>query len=258
MCIDLPRRQATELGTYVAQRDGLDTREERPFDLDSVENGGYRYTTNQPLSSIIAIERQTAEVLRAFDFAGKSVIDVGCGDGGITTELYDRGRPSRITGVDPAANAIAIGQTRIGGRPIEMSVASAYDLPFADQSFDVAHLRGVLHHMDTPNVAVKEAARVARTVVILEPNGYNPVLKLIETVSSYHKAHGERSFSSTTIDTWMRDAGLTITYKSFCCLVPYFCPDGIARVLKQLEPLVEAIPLVNRFGCGAYVVTGGR
>ena len=41
------------------------TREERPFDLDSVENGGYRYTTNQPLSSIIAIARQTEEVMRA-------------------------------------------------------------------------------------------------------------------------------------------------------------------------------------------------
>ena len=186
------------------------------------------------------------------------MIDVGCGDGGITVDLYDRTQPARIEGVDPAAQAIAIAKTRIGGRRIEMSVASAYELPYPDQAFDVAHLRGVLHHMDTPARAVAEAARVARHVVVLEPNGYNPVLKVIESTSAYHRAHGERSFRSGVLDGWMRDAGLTITHRSFCCLVPYFCPDGVARVLKRLEPLVEAITLVNRIGCGSYVVVGAR
>ena len=233
-------------------------REERPFDADSAAHGGYLYTTNQPLSSRIAVDRQTVELLAAYDFAGKSVIDIGCGDAGITVDLYDRALPASIEGVDPAANAITIGSTRIGDRNIKLSVASAYDLPFPDDSFDVAHMRGVLHHMDTPHLALREAARVARSVVVLEPNGYNPMLKLIEKFSAYHRAHGERSFPATTIDGWLRDAGLSISFRSYSCLVPYFCPEPVARALKAVEPMIEALPGIRAVTCGTYTVVGRR
>jgi ubiquinone/menaquinone biosynthesis C-methylase UbiE len=235
-----------------------EAREEKPFNADSVTHGGYLYTTDQSLSSKIAIFRQTREILSAYDFSGKSIIDIGCGDAGITIDLYDRTAPLRIEGIDPAANAIEIGKRRLESRNIRLSVASAYDLPFANDEFDVAHLRGVLHHMDEPQLAVREAARVARNVVVLEPNGYNPVLKAIEKLSAYHRSHGERSFFSGTINKWMIDAGLSISYRSFCCLVPYFCPDVMARTLKAIEPIVEAIPGIRVLACGAYVVVGRK
>lgn len=230
------------------------TREEVPFDLDSAMNGGYLYTTNQPLSATIAISRQTEEVLKSTDFGGKSVIDIGCGDGAVTIDLYDRTSPASMVGIDPAENAVKIARSRIGDRNITFSAEGAYDLPFADREFDIAHLRGVLHHMDRPEVAVREAARVARRIVILEPNGYNPVLKLIEKVSPYHRAHGERSFFASTIERWVKDAGLKTVFRSHCCLVPYFCPDGVARALKRIEPFVESQPFLRTVGCGAFVI----
>lgn len=230
------------------------TREEVPFDRDSAVHGGYLYTTNQPLSATIAISRQTEEVLKSTEFSGKSVIDIGCGDGATTIDLYERTNPASIVGIDPAENAIKVARSRVGDRNIAFSVESAYSLPFADRHFDVAHLRGVLHHMDRPEVAVREAARVARHVVILEPNGYNPVMKLIEKVSPYHRAHGERSFFGSTIERWVRDAGLKTVFRSHCCLVPYFCPDGVARALKRIEPFVEGQPFIRTVGCGAFVI----
>jgi SAM-dependent methyltransferase len=233
-----------------------DTREHRPFDADSATHGGYLYTTDQSLSSKIAVDRHTEAILSAYDFSGKSVLDVGCGDAATTVDLYDRAAPLKIEGIDPAANAIGVGRKRLDRRNIGLSVASAYDLPFPDGAFDVAHLRGVLHHMDSPHLALREAARVARHVVVLEPNGYNPVLKAIEKLSAYHRHHGERSFLSGTIDQWMKDAGLSIASRSYCCLVPYFCPDIMARILKSVEPMMEAIPLVRTVACGAYVVVG--
>lgn len=236
----------------------LDTREQKPFDADSARYGGYLYTTNQSLSSKIAVDRQTEAMLAAYAFAGRSVLDVGCGDANATIELFDRAAPSQIDGIDPAANAIDVGKSRIGNRRIKLTVASAYDLPFPDNHFDVAHLRGVLHHMDTPALAVKEAARVARTVAILEPNGYNPVLKAIEKFSAYHRSHGERSFVSGTVDRWLTDAGLHVTYRNYCGLVPYFCPDIMARALRLAEPLVEAMPGIRVISCGAYVAVGSR
>lgn len=233
-------------------------REERPFQRDVVAHGGYLYTTNQSWSARTAIDRQTQSVLSITNFAEKRVVDIGCGDGAATLDLYDRGRPVVIEALDPAEAAVAVGQSRAGGRAVNFRAGSAYALPREDQSFDIAHLRGVLHHMDDPERAVREAARVARQVVVLEPNGLNPVLKVIEKISRYHREHGERSFLPATLRRWMVSSGLRLVRTEYCCLVPYFCPEPTARVLKRLEHIVEAIPLVRQIGCGAYVLRGNR
>lgn len=233
-----------------------DNREERPFSHDATTHGGYLYTKQQPLSAKLAIGRQTAEVLRLFDFTDKRVLDVGCGDGTTTIDLFDKAQPQYIEAFDPAASAIEIAASGTAGRPIRFSVGSAYEIPHPDGSFDIAHLRGVLHHMNRPDLAVAEAARVARTVIILEPNGLNPVLKVIEKVSPYHRAHGERSFPPALIRRWMRSAGLKIASDGYCCLVPYFCPDSLARMLNAIEPAIEKVPWVRQISCGAYTVVG--
>ncbi|MDH4981863.1 class I SAM-dependent methyltransferase [Hyphomicrobium sp. D-2] len=235
-----------------------DTREEVPFDRDVETLGSYVYTQGTQLSNIVAVARQSRAVAEALDFSGADVIDIGCGDGAATVVLYDQTHPKRIVGIDPAANAIAAADKRVGDRNIQFAAESAYRLPFPDQSFDIAHLRGVLHHMDEPERAVAEAARVARTVLVLEPNGYNPALKLIEKTSSYHIEHGERSFPPARIDRWLRDQGLEIVRRDYSGLVPYFCSDSVARVLGFVEPLVERLPVLRAIGCGTYVCVGRK
>jgi ubiquinone/menaquinone biosynthesis C-methylase UbiE len=232
--------------------------EDAPFARDVAERGGYVYTTDERLSTHLAMERQTRAIVTATEFRGRRVVDIGCGDGAATVTLHDTAQTAEIVGFDPAALAMPVARHRAGSRPLRFAAGSAYGLPLPDGAADIAHLRGVLHHMRDPHLAVREAARVAKTVVILEPNGWNPVLKAIEKLSSYHRAHGERSFFSHTIDGWMRDAGLTISYRSFSGLVPYFCSDGLARLLNAAEDTVEAIPVLRRIACGAYVVVGQR
>lgn len=234
------------------------TREEAPFQKDASTAGGYLYTTNAPWSAKMAMERQMLEVLGAADFTGRRVLDVGCGDGAATVDLYDRAAPAMIEAFDPAASAIAVARSRGGERRISFSVNSAYAIPFPDRHFDIAHLRGVLHHMDRPDAALAEAARVAARVVILEPNGLNPVLKMFEKFSPYHRAHGERSFPPSRIRGWLGAAGLTVEKDSFCCLVPYFWPERAARLLKWAEPAVEAVPGLRMIACGAYTVTASH
>jgi len=228
------------------------------FNEDVLSNEGYLYTTNANLSSRLANRRLTEVALHAANFRGARVLDIGCGDGSYTFDLYDEGSPASMTGIDPASNAIEIARSRTGARSIVFSSENAERLNCEDQSFDLAHLRGVLHHMDKPAVAVAESLRVAKTVVIIEPNGYNPVLKLIEKISPYHRRHGERSFSSRTIDRWIRDGGGTVVARQWAGLVPFFCPDWMARTLKVLEPLIERVPLVNLLSCAVYVVTATR
>jgi ubiquinone/menaquinone biosynthesis C-methylase UbiE len=223
------------------------------FNRDALANEGYLYANNARLSSALATRRLTDAVLAVADFRGKRVLDVGCGDGTYTLELFDRAAPASIHGIDHAEQAIEVARTRVGDRPITYACGSAESLPLADGSFDIAQLRGVLHHVDRPIEALREALRVARLVVVTEPNGYNPVLKLLEKFSRYHIEHEERSFFPATLHSWAKQLGGTVRKSTAVGLVPFFCPDPMAKVLKVIEPVVERVPLVRSVALGTEV-----
>lgn len=50
--------------------------------------------------------------------------------------------------------------------------------------------------MTVPAKAIYAARSWADAMLIIEPNGTNPVLKIIGKASKYHREHGERSFQS--------------------------------------------------------------
>jgi 2-polyprenyl-3-methyl-5-hydroxy-6-metoxy-1,4-benzoquinol methylase len=229
-----------------------------PFERDASNNEGYLYTTGASLSSQIAGRRHSDAMLGAADYRGKRVIDVGCGDGTYAIELFDSTAPASIYAFDPAAKAIEVARKKAGSRNITFEVSSAYDIPCADNSFDIAHVRNVLHHMDRPVDALREALRVAPTIVVLEPNGYNLGLKLIEKLSKYHREHGEKSYPPARLERWIRNLGGRVTARDWVCFVPYFCPDWVARTTRMLQPLVESIPLVRWFGCGSFLIIATR
>jgi len=228
------------------------------FNHDIANNEGYLYSTNASLSSQMANRRMTDAALESTDFQGKRVVDVGAGDGTYTLELYDRGQPACIYGVDMAQEAIRIAQERVGDRQIVYEVNSAYALPCEASSFDITHLRGVLHHMDRPADALKEGLRVSSSMVVIEPNGYNPVLKLLERFSRYHIEHREKSYSARQLRRWVMDAGGRVVHQKFIGLVPMFCPDWFARIMKFIEPVAERIPLINVCGCAQVVIVAVR
>ena len=87
----------------------------------------------------------------------------------------------------------------------------------------------------------------------MEPNGYNPVLKVIEKLSRYHVEHEEKSYSPRRVAAWFERCGARVEAERYIGLVPMFCPDLLARLLKSFEPLVERTPLLRRIACGQYV-----
>jgi SAM-dependent methyltransferase len=223
-----------------------------PFDRDIEANGGYRYTTNAGLSSRLANERQTQATLALVDLAGQSVIDVGCGDGTYTAALAARAAPLRIVGLDPAARAIAAATSRFP--ELRFEIGGTDWLESTPERFDVAIVRGVLHHADDPERLVRAVASVARQIVVIEANGLNPVLKAIERLSRYHRDHEERSFSAARIDKWLRSASLTIGRRQYVGLVPLFVPAPAARILKRIEPVMEHLLGVRCIALGTYCV----
>lgn len=223
------------------------------FNRDINKNSGYKYTTNASLSSELANFNMTAATLDICNLSGKRVVDIGCGDGTYTMEMFLRGKVNAIQGIDPAGEAIKKAKERTNNPMISFDVQTGDKLHYISDSFDIALLRGVLHHCEDPINVLRESLRVAPTVVVIEPNGYNPILKLLERFSPYHIEHQERSFMPLTLRRWVKQIGGEVCSGRYVGLVPMFCPDPMARLLKVIEPGIERLPVINALSCAVYV-----
>jgi ubiquinone/menaquinone biosynthesis C-methylase UbiE len=109
---------------------------------------------------------------------GKSLIDVGCGSGRETAELWHHlGGNVKITAIDPVASMVEMGDKNFvvlldeidlahppvtdDNRPA-FKEASATRLPFPDNTFDAAFHSLVLHWTADPKKAINEIVRVVK------------------------------------------------------------------------------------------------
>jgi SAM-dependent methyltransferase len=99
------------------------------------------------------------------DFAGLEpgdrALDVGCGPGALTALLADRLGAHRVNAVDPSVPFVEACRRRRSG--VEVSVATAEHLPFADDMFDIALSQLVVNFMDDAPAGAREMTRVTRT-----------------------------------------------------------------------------------------------
>jgi SAM-dependent methyltransferase len=106
------------------------------------------------------------------DFAGVRIgqraLDVGCGPGALTAELVTRLGADSVSAVDPSVSFVAAAQER---QPlVDVREASAEDLPFPDNSVDVALAQLVVHFMSDPVTGLGEMQRVVRSGGVVAAN----------------------------------------------------------------------------------------
>ncbi|GAB3437849.1 class I SAM-dependent methyltransferase [Phycicoccus ginsengisoli] len=88
------------------------------------------------------------------------VLDVGCGPGALTALLAERLGADRVHAVDPSQSFVAAARDRLPG--VDVRIATAEDLPFEDDAFDLALAQLVVHFMRDPVAGLREMARVTR------------------------------------------------------------------------------------------------
>jgi len=226
------------------------------FNRDVAELGGYAYSATDRLSSRLANARISAavdKVARRVGLRGKRVLDIGCGDGSYTLELLAY-EPAFLMGLEPAPLAVERARLRAAGLSnVAFETMGIEGVDSLNEKFDVAVLRGVLHHLYDVERGIDVVCRNVDWAIVVEPNGLNPALKLLERISRYHIEHEERSFVPSRLDRMFRARGASLESAEFLSIVPYLCPDWAARVLDFFEPMVEALPVLNRIGCGQTV-----
>jgi SAM-dependent methyltransferase len=183
-------------------------------------------------------------------------VDVGCGDGIYTAALREGTKAQFILGIDPAGKAIEHATKTYTAKHKGLAFRNCYasDLAKEGEHFDVAVYRGVIHHVDDPASEIAAGLELADSVFLLEPNGLNPVLKVLERASKYHREHLERSYRLGKLRGWVDAGGGRIENAEYFGLVPMFSPGWMVTVCAALEPVFERIPGVRAVVCGHLAI----
>lgn len=226
------------------------------FNSDVKENNGYKYTTNAPFSSIVSNKRITEATIKFIPINSKTIIDIGCGDGSYTNALKKAFPDKKFTGFDPAKDAIEIAKTKNINNDIEFLVGDLLNIStFPQNKFDLGIVRGVLHHLPNGYLGVANSIHLSDRIIIIEPNGNNPILKYIEKNSKYHIEHEEQSFTSNLLKEWCEKSGFIVEKIDFIGFVPFFFPTFLSKIIYFFQPFLELIyPLKKYFGAQIILI----
>jgi ubiquinone/menaquinone biosynthesis C-methylase UbiE len=122
--------------------------------------GGEDYGHNIAVHEMLAIMRATNS---------KTLLDVCCGTGRGVKAALENG--FEAVGVDVSPDLLKCAHTQTGIPEERLRQADATQLPFADNSFDVACIFGALHHTAMPTQIVNEMIRVSRRAIVISDEG---------------------------------------------------------------------------------------
>jgi ubiquinone/menaquinone biosynthesis C-methylase UbiE len=168
-----------------------------------------------------------------YPFRGdESLLDVGCGDGGVARLLRQRVR--EIVAIDVEEFA-----TWVDRPGLTFRVADGEELPFESASFDLVHSKDSLHHMERPDRAVAEYRRVLKPgghALVTEANRYNPAFYPHMTLALKHE-----HFTRSRFRSLVRAAFPAARFGAF---EAHYVP-GLGRfalVQHALEEALERVP----------------
>ena len=129
---------------------------------------------------------------------GKNIVEIGCGDGWITTCLASAG--ANVFALDVSLNACILTREKLKAHGLSASVVSvmdAHSMAFANNKFDAVFIAGVLHHLNISQVS-NEFYRILKNgglVVCYEPLKYGPVMWTIRQI--WLRLNGMKEYNST-------------------------------------------------------------
>ncbi len=176
---------------------------------------------------------------------GESVLDIGCGIGTSLLTLLDKGL--EVTGLDPSPYMLDVAYKRVSHR-VDLYRGFAEDLPFGDNSFNHVVFFASLEFVDDPQVALKEACRVAKDKIfigVMNRYAIKGIERRVKGVFSRTIYNRARFFSVWELKAQIRHimGDVPVQWKTICHL-----PFDEGGVLQKME----SVGLMKRFPFGAF------
>lgn len=153
-----------------------------------------------------AVETALKELIGARPF--QSMLDLGTGTGRLLelfASLYRRG-----IGIDLSREMLSVARANLehaGITHAQVRQGDIYAPPVERDGFDLITMHQVLHYLDEPGTAIREAAR------LLRPSGRLVIVDFAPHTHEFLReshAHMRLGFSSRQMGEWLQDAGLEL------------------------------------------------
>lgn len=190
---------------------------------------------------------QRVAMLQAYEKNGPlQVLDLGCGDGASEIFMQQYFSQWKVEGIDVSKESIAVAQ-KLGLANADFGVYDGINIPFADNSFDIIFVAGVLHHVEfgLHEAMIKEMKRTLKDggrLLIYEHNPLNPLTKyLVKTCVFDKDAKLLRcGYLKKVLLRQQFTIGKTVYFI-------FFPPKGLFKKLVPLERFFQWLPLGGKY-----------
>ena len=227
--------------------------DENPYDIT-------KYMYNNPESVSAHIHQSKINTISDFLNlqVGSKILDCGCGTG-FASLFFPLKMHYNFFSIDISNVEIiqAKKYSKLMNAENEWLVGDGCHLPFRDNSFDAAFCIALLHHIDKYENVVSELMRVAKKIVICEPNKYCPMQWIYQRSTGAKLAGDTKAFSVTELKIKFEDAGLHNLQWKRINFIPYIIAKEKINQWKHYENLLLNCGLTNIFA-GTVVVYGEK
>ena len=226
--------------------------------LAGLDNGNFWYWTSP--AGLERLKRRQ-QVYASRVTADMNVLELGCGSGDFTKSLAET--KTRVTAVDISPDLIASARKKVPDANVTFKVENAYELNYADHTFDAVIGNSILHHLEMDQ-AFKEIYRVLKPgkgICFIEPNMLNP-LQIIELSTLYTRKIFRHSPDETAIVRWKMKKMLeahgfeNVRVAPFDFLHPN-TPKCLIPLVRKLGFIAEKTPLLREIS-GSLLITANK